>query len=89
MFGRGQLYLSIVELSVLLLSLVLSVLQACLSALSLPLLGSQLRSELLVLLLSCTQGLAGLGAKVAFKPSLILGVLHPLLGYKDLLDGLH
>ena len=89
MFGRGQLYFSIMKPFALLLNLVLGILQAGLNALSLPFLNYQLRRKLLVLLLSGIQGLVGLEAKVGLDPSLISGVPHPFLDYKHLLDGLH
>ena len=73
----------------LLLSLVLGILQAGLSALLLPLLRCQLPRELPVLLLNGAHGLVGIGAKVCLNPSLVLGVLHPFLGCEHLLDGLH
>nr|POF00615.1 hypothetical protein CFP56_26187 [Quercus suber] len=53
------------ELFALLLSLVLGVLQAGLSAFPPPFLSSHLHSELLFLLLSGAQGLAGLDAELA------------------------
>ena len=77
------------ELFTLLLNLVLSVLQAGLSTLPPPFLNSQLRSELLVLLLNCAQGLTSLSTKVGLDPSLIPSILHPLPGHEYLLDGLH
>ena len=77
------------ELFALLLSLVLGILQAGLNTLPPSLLSGQLHNELLVLLLSCTKGLTGLGMKVGLDPSLIPGILHSLPGYEYLLDGLH
>ena len=74
---------------VLLLSLVLGILQADLGSISLLLLNCQLHRDLLILLLSGAQGLVGLSAKVGLNPSLILGVPHPFLCCKHLLDGLH
>ena len=85
MSGRGQLYFSIMKPFALLLNLVLGILQAGLNTLPPSLLNGQLHNELLVLLLSCTKGLTGLGMKVGLDP----GILHSLPGYEYLLDGLH
>ena len=71
------------------LNLVLSILLAGHSALSLPLLSCQFYRELLVLLLRRAQGLVGISAEVGLDPSLISGIPHPFLGCKHLLDGLH
>ena len=76
------------ELLALLLNLVLSFLEADLSTPSLPLLGYQLRNQLLVLLLRCTQGLTGLGVKVSLDPSFVAGIFYPLLSHEYLLDSL-
>ena len=62
------------ELLTLLLNLVLGILEAGLSASSLPLLYRQLCGQLLVLLLCCTQGLVGLDSKVSLDPSFVAGV---------------
>ena len=40
----------------------------------------------MILLLNSSQGLAGLKTEVGFNPSLIPGILDPLIGHKDLLD---
>ena len=40
----------------------------------------------MILLLNSSQGLAGLSTEVGFNPSLIPGILDPLLGHKNLLD---
>lgn len=89
LLGCGLLYLNVIELFALLLSLVLGIVQAGLSILPPPLLRSQLCSELLVLLLSSAQGLAGLDAKVGPDPGLISGIFHLLLDHEYLLEGLH
>lgn len=52
LFGHGHLYISVMEPFTLLLNLVLGILQVGLSALLPPFLSGQLRSKLLVLLLS-------------------------------------
>lgn len=71
LFGCGQHYLRVMELLMLLLSLRLSVLEANLSTLPPPLLSSQFCSKLLIFLLSGTQSLASLCAKVINEPSLV------------------
>ena len=76
------------ELLALLLSLVLSVLEVGLNAPSLPFLRCQLCGQLLVLMLRCTQGFVGLGAKVSLNPGFVTGVFHPLLSHEYLMDGL-
>ena len=78
-----------IEFFALILSLVLGILQTGLNTLSCPLLHGQLCGELLVLLLSSSQGLAGLNTEVGLNPSLIPGILDPLLGHKNFLDSLH
>ena len=77
------------ELLALLLNLVLSVLKAGLSAPPLLLLSRQLHSQLSILLLRCTEGLAGLSVKIGLNPSFIASVSHPLLNHEYLLDGLY
>ena len=89
LFGRGQLYLSVMEPFALLLNLVLGILQVGLSALLPSLPSGQLCNKLLILLLHYVQGLAGLDAKVDLDPSLVSGIFHPFLGCEHLLDGLH
>ena len=89
LLGRDQLYFGIVELLAFLLSLVLGVLEASLSAHSLLFLRGQLRGQHLVLLLRCTQGFACLGAKVSLDPGFIASFFHLLLSHEDLLDDLH
>ena len=78
-----------IELFALILSLVLGIFQTSLSTLSHLILCSQLYVELLVLLLSGSQGPAGLGTEVGLNSSVILGILDPLLSHKNLLDSLH
>ena len=78
-----------IELFALILSLVLGIFQTSLSILSHPILRSQLYVELLVLLLSVSQGPVGPGTEVGLNSSLILGILDPLLSHKNLLDSLH
>ena len=51
--------------------------------------GGQLQSQLLVPAPSDSEGLVGLLAKVIRKSSLVKGILHPLFGCENLLDGLH
>ena len=68
----------------LLLNLILGILGANLSAFPPLLLSTQPRTKLFVLLLEYAKGLTGLDTKVAFEPSLFLGIFHPLLGHKDL-----
>ena len=71
-----------------LLNLILSILEASLSAPPFPLLSSHLRSELPDLLLGGAQGFVGFGVKVGLSPGLILGIFHPLLGHEYPLDTL-
>ena len=78
-----------IELFALILSLVLGNFQTSLSTLSHLILRSQLYVELLVLLLSGSQGPVGLGTEVGLNSSVILGILDPLLSHKNLLDSLH
>ena len=78
-----------IELFALILSLVLGIFQTSLSTLSHLILRSQLYVELLVLLLSDSQGPVGLGTEVGLNSSVILGILDPLLSHKNLLDSLH
>ena len=78
-----------IKLFVLILSFVLGIFQIGLSTLPHLLLRGQLSGELFVVLLGSSQGPIGLGAEVGFNPSLISGILDPLLGHKNLLDSLH
>ena len=78
-----------IKLFALILSLVLGIFQTSLSTLSHLILRSQLYVELLVLLLSGSQGPVGLGTEVSLNSSIILGILDPLLSHKNLLDSLH
>ena len=78
-----------IDLFALILSLVLGIFQTSLSTLSHLILRSQLYVELLVLLLSGSQGPVGLGTEVGLNSSVILGILDPLLSHKNLLDSLH
>ena len=77
------------ELLALLLSLILSILKVSLSAPPPPLLSSQFRTELLILLLGDAQSFAGLGVKIFREPGLVSSIFHLFLSHKDLLDGLH
>ena len=85
----GQLYLSHVKLLALVLGLDLFALQTNLNTSSRPLLDDQLVGQLRLLLLKGSQGLLSLNAGVGLNPSLITGVLDPLLGHKNLLSNLH
>ena len=78
-----------IELFALILSLDLGIFQTSLNTLSHPILRSLLHVELLVFLLSDSQGPVGLGTEVGLNSSLILGILDPFLSYKNLLDSLH
>ena len=77
------------EFLALLLNLILSILKVSLSAPPPPLLSSQFRTKLLILLLGDAQSFAGLGMKIFGEPGLVSSIFHPFLSHKDLLDGLH